>query len=212
MKPLEIEVKYYIEDIENIREAILNSGAVSSGRHFEHNIRFEDYDKNFIKNKSLLRLRRDSKNWLTFKSKPLPELKADTVNSQFKVMEELEVEVSSFPVMKQILESLGFHKEQVYEKYRETFSLGNTHLCIDEMPFGNFLEIEGDEEQILYLTDKLGLKWEQRILKNYLEIFEYLKQKFSLPFSDLSFDNFKSYDLDFKDSLESLGQGLRDQA
>jgi len=196
MIPLEIEVKFYIKDIEPVRQFLMNSGAVRSERHFEQNIRFEDYENSLIKKKSLLRLRKDSKNRLTFKSKPL-----DKQNTQFKIMEELEVEVSSFSVMKQILESLGFHKEQIYEKYRETFFLENANICLDTMPFGNFLEIEGSESQIVDLTKKLGLKWEKRILYNYLEIFEYLSRELSLPFTDLSFENFQSIDLDIKEYM-----------
>ena len=200
MTPLEIEVKFYVEDLEKIRQIIINSGAEKSKKHFELNICFEDSENSLIKKSSLLRLRKDSKNRLTFKLKPDDhDDNNNNNNTQFKIMKELEVEVSSFSLMKQILEYLGFHEKQIYEKYREIFILQNTQICLDTMPFGNFIEIEGSKEKIIELSSKFGLKWEKRILNNYLEMFEYLKNKLSLSFNDLSFKNFKSVNLDLPD-------------
>ncbi|QTA82611.1 Putative adenylyl cyclase [Desulfonema limicola] len=200
MAPLEIEVKYYLEDIEPVRRFFLNSGAVHLNKHFEQNICFEDSENSLIKKQSLLRLRKDTKNWLTFKSRP-------GTDTQFKIMKELETQVSSFSVMEQILESIGFHKQQIYEKYRETFIMEDTHICIDTMPFGNFLEIEGSKDQIIKLADMLGLKWEKRIIKNYLEIFNYLKKELCLPFNDLSFENFKTLEIDMDIFMSSFEAG-----
>ncbi len=188
--PLEIEVKFYISDRESMRERILAMGAKSSERVFEENIRFEDASGSLMQRKALLRLRQDRKAWLTFKSRPAEQ------DSQFKIFEELETEVSDFSAMQHILEALGFHAEQRYEKWRETFVLGNTHLCLDTMPFGDFLEIEGDKSNILELARQLDLRWEKRILQNYLGIFSLLKEKLQLPFSDITFENFQKTDAD----------------
>jgi adenylate cyclase, class 2 len=103
--------------------------------------------------------------------------------------------------MESILTSLGFCPEQVYEKWRETFVLQNIHFCLDTMPFGNFLEIEGNKENILYMAGKLGLEWENRILFNYLKIFDVLKTQENLAFSDVTFENFKDLSLDFSKYL-----------
>jgi adenylate cyclase class IV len=48
MQKLEVEVKFYLADIEAIRTHILELGAKSNGRLFETNIRYED------KNNSLM--------------------------------------------------------------------------------------------------------------------------------------------------------------
>ncbi|MBE9530044.1 MAG: class IV adenylate cyclase [Proteobacteria bacterium] len=184
MENLEIEVKFYLSDMDRIRDRIIELGAVSMGRIFETNIRFDDADNRLIQKKSLLRLRQDKKSILTFKSEPLFN------DDQFKILRELEVEVSDFNTMKHILESLGFREEQVYEKWRETFILNRTHLCLDTMPYGNFLEIEGQKEDIKKLASQIGLKWKKRILLNYLAIFDVIKQKSNLPFYDVTFSNF----------------------
>jgi adenylate cyclase, class 2 len=161
------------------------------GRFFEVNFRFEDKEKNLIKKNALLRLRKDNRVTLTYKSEP------EIDDADFKIFRELEVEVSDFDVMESILTSLGFCPEQVYEKWRETFVLQNIHFCLDTMPFGNFLEIEGNKENIRDMAGKLGLEWENRILFNYLKIFDVLKTQAKLTFSDVTFENFKYLSLDF---------------
>lgn len=198
MEHLEIEVKFYLSDMDRIRNRIIGLGAVSKGRAFETNIRFEDADKSLIQKKTLLRLRKDKTTTLTFKSEP--HVKDD----QFKILRELEVEVNDFYTMKHILESMGFQEEQTYEKWRETLVLKDTKLCLDTMPYGNFLEIEGQKEDIKELASRIGLKWQKRILLNYLEIFDIIKQKSNLPFYDVTFSNFINIRFDLAKYLDLL--------
>jgi adenylate cyclase class 2 len=160
MQKLEVEVKFYLADIEAIRTHILELGAKSNGRLFETNIRYEDKNNSLMKKKSLLRLRQDEKVTLTFKSSPPVRSKA------FKIFKELEVEVNEFETMGQILKALGYHPAQKYEKWRETITLDQTLFCLDSMPYGNFLEIEGPEKEIRHYASQLGLRWHKRILFN----------------------------------------------
>jgi adenylate cyclase class 2 len=201
MKQMETELKFYFTDLPLIRQRIIDLGAQSRGRFFENNVRFEDPHQTLRKKKSLLRLRRDQKVKLTHKSTPSEE------NNQFKIMKELEVEVSDFDTMHLILEALGFHHEQVYEKWRETLVLDQTQFCLDSMPYGNFLEIEGQKQNIKTFAAQLGLQWDQRILLNYLHIFEILQNKLNLNFSDVTFDNFKYVEVDMVDYLDLLVAG-----
>ena len=198
MEHLEIEVKFYLSDMDVIRDRILELGAVYMGRIFETNLRFDDADNRLIEKKSLLRLRQDKKTILTYKSEP------PFKNDQFKILKELEVEVSDFATMKHILESLGFREEQVYEKWRETFRLNSANLCLDTMPYGDFLEIEGQMEDIKKLASQIGLKWKKRILLNYLAIFDIIKQKSNLPFYDVTFSNFINIRFDLVEYLDLL--------
>jgi len=195
---LETEVKFYLPDIEHIRTRIANLGAVFKGRALETNIRFEDAQKTLIQKKSLLRLRKGTKITLTFKSEP------SFKDNQFKIFKEFEVEVSDFDIMEHILKSLGFKEEQVYEKWRETYVLGDTHICLDTMPYGNFLEIEGKKESIRQLASQIGLLWEKRILLNYLAIFDILKRQLNLSFYDVTFSNFNNIRFDMAQYLNLI--------
>ena len=200
MQNLEIEVKFYLANIAGMRNKILKLGARSKGRLFETNILYEDENHSLIKKKSLLRLRQDEKTTFTLKSSPPVKSK------DFKIVNELEVEVSDFAIMDQILKTLGFHPEQKYEKWRETFILDQTLFCLDSMPYGDFLEIEGWEKDIRHYASKFGLNWQNRIIFSYLAIFEMMRKNLNLDFNDLTFNNFETVDADalaFLDKLEA---------
>ncbi|MBW2565412.1 MAG: class IV adenylate cyclase [Deltaproteobacteria bacterium] len=199
--PLEIEVKFHLPEIKPVRDHLLAMGATHSGRVFETNIRFEDASKTLRKRGLLLRLRKDDRILLTFKSN------LSRPDTQFKVHRELEVEVGDFRVCHSILEGMGFHPEQAYEKWRETFVLNNTQLLIDTMPYGVFLEIEGQKSDIRDIADRIGLRWEKRILLNYLEIFEIVRREEGLGFTDITFENFETIHLDIGKHLSLLYAG-----
>ena len=203
MKYLETEVKFYLSDMDLIRTRMMNLGAVFKHRHFETNIRFEDAKKSLIQKKSLLRLRKDNKITLTYKTEP------PFKDNQFKTLQEFEVEVSDFDTMEHILKSLGFQEEQVYEKWRETYVFGDTHLCLDTMPYGDFLEIEGKKESIQQLVSQIGLLWEKRILLNYLAIFDIIKRQLNLSFYDVTFGNFNHIRFDMSPYLKLIEADAR---
>jgi len=198
MKYLETEVKFYLPNIDPVRTRMIDLGAVYKDRTFETNIRFEDPEKSLIKKKSLLRLRKDKKITLTYKSEP------PFKDNQFKILQEFEVEVSDFYAMEHILKSLGFQEEQIYEKWRETYILDDTHLCLDTMPYGDFIEIEGNKESIQKLASQIGFLWEKRILLNYLAIFDVIKRKLNLSFYDVTFGNFNNIRFDMTQYLNLI--------
>ena len=183
---LEIEVKFHISDIKLLRQRLLALNCVSKGRVFEKNIRLDDKNSSLLKNRSLLRLRQDNTNHLTFKATP------GVQDKEFKVMTEHEVVVSDFESALNILISLGFNPVQQYDKWRETFILGSTQLLIDTLPYGSFLEIEGEKPHIHQLAMELGLNWDHRILLNYLAMFEIIKNDLGLAFNDVTFENFEA--------------------
>jgi len=182
---IETEVKFLLSDPEVIRCQLGRAGAVSTSKAFEINYRYDDTDNRLQAAQHLLRLRRDHRNRLTFKQ-PHP-----SGGRQFKTHDELEIEVSNFDTAHQILEALGFHRAQIYEKRRETFEMGTTEICLDHLPYGHFVEIEGTPDTIPTVAKHLGLDWHRRILANYLQIFETIRQTLQLPFTDVTFAHFK---------------------
>lgn len=99
--------------------------------------------------------------------------------------------------MDAILNALGYFPCQIYEKWRETWQWGDTLLCMDAMPFGRFLEIEGSPDAITQMVRNLSLQWEHRILSSYLEIFEVLRKLEGFAFTDVTVDNFKAVSVPF---------------
>lgn len=187
---IETEVKFHVADLPGLRAGLLGIGASSFGRELELNIRYKDDGRNRLPSDALLRLRRARKATLTYKSVP-PD-----ADPAFKQLTELEVEVDDFDSMQRILTCLGFRPGQTYEKWRETLVLDQTSFCLDTLPFGEFLEIEGSKSAIVGFAERLGFPWSRRILMNYLEMFELVRRRHNLPFHDATFANFNHASID----------------
>lgn len=192
MHHLETEVKFVLNDLATFRKTLTEYGAVSQGEVFEKNLRLDNCQRSVTSNGALLRLRRDNRNILTFKAKPAEE------DRDVKAFNETEVEVSDFDSMRLILEGIGFECFQIYEKYRETLHKDDILFCIDRMPFGVFLEIEGPKPRIIETAANLKFDWTKRILVSYGEIFETITKEYSLLFTDITFENFSGTDIDLQ--------------
>jgi adenylate cyclase class 2 len=132
-----------------------------------------------------LRLRHDIIDRLTYKG---PGFSQEGVHAR----QEIEFTVSSFQAASDFLQALGYQVSLMYEKYRTTYQLEDMEITLDEMPYGNFIEIEGPvPADIQDASHRLDLDWEQRILAAYTVLFERLKQRLNLPFRDLIFENFR---------------------
>lgn len=201
MNDIEIEVKFHLAHAEDVRRRILSLGAKSSDRVFESNYRFDTPHLDLVRRSALLRLRRDARCTLTYKT----SLKAP--DSEFKARRELEVEVSDFDTTRRIIEALGFKRTQIYEKYRQSFMVGNSTMCIDNMPYGDFLEIEGSRTDIRRLAQQLAMDWPRRILTNYVAIHNLLRQGEGLDFTDITFDNFRGIVIDWGRYLPRIMAG-----
>lgn len=196
---LEVEVKFHVADLQALRERLLAAGASQKHpRQFERNLRFDTPAEALRYGDRLLRLRQDERVRLTFKG---PTLQLE--GSEAKVREELEVTVDDFERMAAILERLGFVAFQSYEKVRETFTLQGVEVVLDEVPFGDFVELEGEERAIRSVAGLLGLPWARRILDNYLNLMARVKAHHNLPFDDLTFANFAGREVDLAAVLGS---------
>jgi adenylate cyclase class 2 len=186
---LEVEVKFLTSDLGAVRARLLETGAaLKKARVYERNIRYDDLDDTLLQRGQMLRLRQDTRARVTFKGIPFG---VDLSQTEARVREELEVEVSDFDTVDLIIKRLGLVARQVYEKYRETFQLGDVEIVLDEMPYGDFVELEGREADIRQTAALLGIDWDRRILINYLGLMDQLKHQFGLTFDDLTFANFE---------------------
>ena len=181
----ETEVKLYVGDLAALAARLEAAGAVlEHPRTYEHNIRYDTPGGDLSRRYVVLRLRRDTRVRLTYKG---PASISEGIMSRF----EAEVTVDNFETMDGILRALGYVPFMIYEKYRTTYRLGEVEVVLDEMPFGNFCEIEGPRAAIEAALDALGLAEYPRIGTSYLGVFARLKEKLELPFRDLTFANFE---------------------
>lgn len=182
----ETEVKLYVPDLDSVATKLETLGIeLVSSRVFERNVRYENVDKTLTASGIVVRLRQDNRVRLTYKEPPQKQ-KDNDIPSRY----EAEVEVSDFEAMEVILGRLGYFPHLVYEKYRTTYKTADAEIVLDELPYGNFVEIEGDAETIRRLIDQLGLQSARRYDENYVKLFDHVKQHLHLNFNDLTFVNF----------------------
>jgi adenylate cyclase, class 2 len=151
--PIEIEKKYRLESgqVVPLRERLKAAGAEGKGTaEFEENVIYTG--PGLDPARRVLRLRRKGERAIfTFKER-------DLSGSPIKRQREEETEVADASALAAILEALGYSPALVYEKRRETWRLAGAEVVLDELPFGLFVEIEGEEARILEVEKLLGLE------------------------------------------------------
>ena len=170
---LEIELKFPVEDFDPFVSVLRNKGKNLSPWYFEQNIVLDRQDQLLKKKDILLRLRKGLDHLLTLK---LPEIDPEGLA---KKRDELESKVEDIYVLKDILEALGFFPFLNYEKFRQKWMVEDCKVCLDILPFGNFIEIEGKDYfqvvEILHLRLNAGTK------KTYYELFQDFLKSHNLP-------------------------------
>lgn len=192
---LEVEVKFLVPQLVDLRARLLAAGGVvTRPRVYERNVRYDTDGEALRARYALLRLRQDTRAIITYKGIPHG---VDLTGIEARVREELEIVVSDFDTADQILQRLGFRPRQVYEKYRETLQLGAVEVVLDELPFGHFVELEGADGDLRAASAALGLAWSQRILVNYLYLLTQVNAHYGWQINDLTFANFADRAVDW---------------
>jgi adenylate cyclase class 2 len=187
----ETEAKFYVRDLNRIREQLEALGALlAQPRVLETNLRFDLPGARLRSQGQVLRLRQDTAARLTYKG---------ASNRQHGVLsrEEIEFEVGDFEKARRLLEALGYRKLVYYEKYRTTYESNKSLVMLDELPYGNFIEIEGESvEGIRMLARELYLDPDAAVTTSYHALFERACDALKLTFEDLSFENFVGIHVD----------------
>ena len=198
----ETEVKFYIRDIKAVKARLQSVGAnLIQTRTHELNLRFDTPGGGFAREGRVLRLRQDEAIRLTYKDGT--QLKDGAL-----IRREIEFSVDSFVSARQFLEALGYEIVFIYEKYRTTYALQKiasdafkdlrnfgSHIMLDELPYGNFIEIEGDFNELKPIARTLDLKWDAAIPASYHSLFDRGSKSRNLTIRDLTFEKFKGINM-----------------
>lgn len=186
----EIEVKFFITNLPGFEARILAAGGVKvQERVRETNLRFDLPDHSLMMERRVLRLRQDVRSVLTFKGPAASD-------QQVMMRQEIETTVGDFAAARKILEALGYQVVVMYEKWRATYRMEEVEIVVDELPYGNFCEIEGTNAGIIQSTaGLLDLDWNNRIIDSYLAMFWRLKTKLNLKAENLDFASFAGLDI-----------------
>jgi len=162
---VETEVKIRIDDIKTPKEKILSLGAkLEKERFFEENTLYDFPSQLLYKKRHALRLRKmNKKTFITFKGAPQKSRK-------FKIREEYETEVKNEKQIKKILKSLGFVPVFNYKKHRTVYRKKRLKICLDETFIGNFIELEGERNEIVRFAEAMGASKKDFITQDYIQL------------------------------------------
>jgi predicted adenylyl cyclase CyaB len=161
---IEIEKKYRLAPGQSARlkESLGLSGATLEGEEFEENTLYAG--GTLDPGRQVLRVRRvGQRAILTYKERFFS-------TEAIKHNREDETVVENADALSEILNALGFRPALVYEKRRATWRLANTEIVLDELPFGLFAEIEGEEQAIREVEERLCLKDAEPEMATYPEL------------------------------------------
>ncbi len=149
---IEIEKKYRLnpQRRDELKRELEACGAEFVGREFEENTIYSN--DQLRETGSIVRIRTtDKRSILTFKRR---------IENQFDVKQQIEheTEISDAPAAEAIIAELGLKPILVYEKYRDTWNFRTVELVIDELPFGDYMEIEGTVTAIKEAEILLGIE------------------------------------------------------
>ena len=186
MEMLEREIKFYIEDLKQIAERLRLCGAnLGRPRILERNLRLDTKDNELAQAGRLLRIRTDDKVSVTYK--------ADArVEGGVIARTEIEFAADDDRMVRKLFEALGYRVTVTYEKYRSRYTLGDVVVVLDELPFGDFVEIEAPNNTLIEgVSQMLGLDFSKGMAINYLGLFDIYKSNREVEFKDLTFKNFE---------------------
>lgn len=166
MNEIEKEIKLKIDSTRKILRKITGLGfRLFKRKHFEDNFLFDFDNRRLLSSGCVLRLRvLKGKSILTYKE-------PSSIFSITKVRKEIETDVKDSSAIFLILENLGLKVVFRYQKYRRIYKKGRVTLSVDETPVGNFIELEGSEDEIVAEAENLGYSPSDFIKDSYMEIF-----------------------------------------
>lgn len=149
---VEIEVKYRVPDLEPFRRLLASRGFREVHPQQEESSVLWDREGSLRSRGCALRLRRyGDRAVLTWKG-PRQE------DPLLKIRPEIETEVADPAALEGILAALDFAPALAMTKSRSIWRRGALEACLDEAPFGRYLELEGSREEIAAAAAELGLE------------------------------------------------------
>lgn len=172
---IEIEKKFTLSN--NRREQVIANlkefGAEYASEDFEENTL---YRGGILDEKSaVLRVRKIGDKTVLAYKQPVQN------DSDVKHQIEYETIIENAGELENIIESLGFEKSLIYEKRRQTWHFLSVEVVLDELPFGQYMEIEGSLAAIAEAEMLLDI--ENLTIEN--ETYPHLTQRFGVQKDNL---------------------------
>lgn len=102
---------------------------------------------------------------LTWKGPKVPD-------AMLKIRPEHETGIEDGEALETILRALGYAPVMRLEKVRAVWERAELEACLDETPFGCYLELEGDPQAIRAAMESLGLAPDRAEPRSYPELYQ----------------------------------------
>jgi len=175
---VEIELKFQIKpkDAQKIIKLLKKAGyLVTQERTYEKTVMYDNPQRIMQKTDGRVRLRVSGKRSELSYKKPLTR---DGVKKEI----EYEAVVLNPDAIEKILEMMEFNPTTSYERYRTALKKDHIKVTVDEYPFANFIEIEGEEKEIKNLAKKLGFSLRDNLTDSCDTLFQRWRKGKGLPF------------------------------
>jgi predicted adenylyl cyclase CyaB len=143
-------------------------------RTLETTSMYDNAEQFMIVSDGRLRIRTGHKSSLSYK-RPV-------TRDGIKVEIEYESEIEDPEQVELILKEIGYEKVSSYARFRTIWQTEKVKIFLDEFSFGNFIEIEGEREDILTVATEMGFDLTKNITRSYDGIYKDIcKEKGIVP-------------------------------
>jgi adenylate cyclase class 2 len=163
--PTETEVKLRIPSTASLAPQLLALGFTEeTPPQLERSVLW-DRDTELLSQGCALRVRNYAQRaWITWKGPKVQD-------ALLKIRPELETALTDSATMEGILRALGYAPVMAMEKTRSVLRREGLVACLDDTPFGSYLELEGEPPAIRAAMESLGLGAELAELRSYPTLF-----------------------------------------
>jgi adenylate cyclase class 2 len=176
---IEIEYKFKVKDKQKVTKILDKVATKKTSRQYQSNIMFDNSSGIMHKTNGRVRVRtlgESGEKTLTYK-RPLPP--------ENGAKREIEYEIKfsdSTSQIEKILEVMEFIPTTSYERYQTKWQIGNVYISLDEYPYADFLEIEGQKEEIEKIAEQLGFLVSEGLTKPVDTLFQEWRKERGLLF------------------------------
>ena len=185
---IELEYKFWVKDKKSLIKILDSRANAKKPRQYQSNVMFDNPAGIMQATDGRIRVRTlgdSGDKTLTYK-KPLPP--------QNGAKREIEYEIKFHDPDRQIekiLEAMEFRPTTSYERFQTRWEVNGVHVTLDEYPFADIIEIEGEKKAIEQLAQKLGFSIKQGLTKPIDTLFQEWRKERGLTFKPhMKFDDF----------------------
>jgi predicted adenylyl cyclase CyaB len=176
---IEVEYKFKIENKDKLIALLEKMTSNKNFRQYQSNIMFDNPAGLMQITDGRIRIRtlgKTGNKTLTYKKPIAPENGAKREIEYEILFQDLNGQIE------RILEAMEFVPTTSYERYQTKWEINGVHITLDEYPYADLIEIEGEKEKIACLAKDLGFELNDSLTKPTDTLFQEWRKERGLLF------------------------------